>query len=53
MERKIYAMAKQGRAKTSFGKAVLGKVKAMNGQEWLWKSYEGKSFATEMPLKRL
>nr|DAL59398.1 MAG TPA_asm: hypothetical protein [Bacteriophage sp.] len=26
---------------------------AMNGQEWLWKSYEGKSFATEIPLKRL
>lgn len=26
---------------------------AMNGQEWLWKSYEGKSFATEIPLKQL
>lgn len=37
----------------SCGKAVLGAVKAMNGQEWLWKSYEGKSFATEIPLKRL
>lgn len=37
----------------SYGKAVLGAVKAMNGQEWLWKSYEGKSFATEIPLKRL
>ena len=29
------------------------KAKQLNGQEWLWKSYEGKSFATEIPLKLL
>lgn len=40
-------------ANISCGKAVLGKVKDMNGQESLWKSYEGRLFATEMPLKQL
>ena len=42
-----------GIALNSCGKAVLGTVKAMNGQEWLWKRYERRSLATEMPLKRL
>lgn len=37
----------------SCGKAVLEAVKAMNGGEWLRKSYEGRLLATEIPLKRL
>lgn len=42
-----------GKAMSCMAMAYQRIVMAMNGQEWLRKSYEGKSFATEIPLKRL
>lgn len=45
-ERKSYVMYGNG---IEYQRIVM----AMNGQEWLWKRYEGRLFATDIPLKRL